>query len=183
MKLALDVMGSDNAPAVEVAGAVAAARAYGHEILLVGRRADLERELANHDTTGLKLEIVEANTVVDMHEQDPARAVRQKQDSSLVKAFALVQNGTAQACVSAGNTGAFMAAALFELKRLPNVDRPAIAIVIRQDADIVTAGDHDPPLGIERQAVNVIGELAVGELRDLKAGRQAQAKCPRGSGE
>jgi glycerol-3-phosphate acyltransferase PlsX len=130
MNVALDAMGGDNAPVAEVAGAVAAARAYRIEVLLVGRAAEIRAELDRHETRGLKLDIVEADTVIDMHEPDPARAVRQKQDSSLVRSFALVQNGTAQACVSAGNTGAFMAAALFELKRIPGVERPAIAIVM-----------------------------------------------------
>src|SRR5215211_306839 len=130
VRVALDAMGGDNAPESEVAGAVAAARTYGVDVLLVGRRRDLEAELARHRTGGLKLEIVEAESVVDMHESDPARAVRQKADSSLVRAFGLVRDGQAEAVVSAGNTGAFMAAALFELKRIPGVERPAIAIVM-----------------------------------------------------
>lgn len=130
MRVALDAMGGDNAPVPEVAGAVAAARAYGIEVLLVGRRGRLVDELARHDTSGLALEIVDAEDVIDMHECDPARAVRQKTGSSLVRTVALVQEGRADACVSAGNTGAFMAAALFALKRIPGVERPAIAIVM-----------------------------------------------------
>ena len=130
MRVALDAMGGDHAPVSEVAGAVAAARAYGIEVLLVGRRAELTTELDRHDHRGLRLEIVEADEVVDMHESDVARAVRQKPGSSLVRAFTLVREGLAEACVSAGNTGAFMAAALFQLKRIPGVDRPAIAIVM-----------------------------------------------------
>lgn len=130
MKVALDAMGGDNAPVPEVAGAVAAARAYGIEVLLVGRRSQIADELARHDTRGLALEIVDAEDVIDMHECDPARAVRQKTGSSLVRTVALVREGRADACVSAGNTGAFMAAALFELKRIPGVERPAIAIVM-----------------------------------------------------
>ncbi len=130
MRVALDAMGGDHAPAAEVAGAVAAARIYGIEVLLVGRRPAIAAELARQETKGLKLAIVEAESVVDMHEPDPARAVRQKPDSSLVRAFGLVREGRAAACVSAGNTGAFMAAALFELKRVPGVERPAIGIVM-----------------------------------------------------
>ena len=130
MRIALDAMGGDFAPAPEVAGAVQAARAYGVEVLLVGLRQPIEGELAKHDTRGLKLEIVEANSVLDMHEDEPARAVRRKPDSSLVRSMALVREGAAQAAVSAGNTGAMMAGALYELKRIPGVDRPAIAIVM-----------------------------------------------------
>src|SRR6478672_9735723 len=82
VRIALVAMGGDSAPAAEVAGAVAAARAYELEVLLVGRPADLERELAKHPTKGLKLGIVEATETIDMHGSDPARAVRQKPDSS-----------------------------------------------------------------------------------------------------
>jgi glycerol-3-phosphate acyltransferase PlsX len=123
-------MGGDHAPVSEAAGAVAAARAYGFEVLLVGRRQAIEAELAHHDTRGLTLEIVDADEVVDMHESDVARAVRQKPNSSLVRAMALVKDGAAAAAVSAGNTGAMMAAALFELRRIPGVERPAIAVVM-----------------------------------------------------
>lgn len=130
MRIALDAMGGDSAPASEVAGAVAAARAYGVEVLLVGRPTPIQAELTKHPTTGLKIEIVEANAVLDMHEDEPARAVRRKPDSSLVRAMSLVREGRADAAVSAGNTGAMMAGALYELKRIPGVGRPAIAIVM-----------------------------------------------------
>jgi phosphate acyltransferase len=130
VRVALDAMGSDNAPAVEVAGAVAAARAYDLGVVLVGRPEPIEAELARHETAGLDLEVARADDIVDMHDADPARAVRNKPDSSLVRAFALVREGGAQACVSAGHTGAFMAAALFELKRIPGVERPAISVVM-----------------------------------------------------
>lgn len=130
MRIALDAMGGDHAPVSEVAGAVAAAREYGVEVLLVGQRAAIEHQLARHDTKGLTLGIVEAESVLDMHEVEPARAVRRMPDSSLVRTVALVREGAAQAAVSAGNTGAMMAAALYELKRIPGVARPAIAIVM-----------------------------------------------------
>ena len=130
MRLALDAMGGDYAPASEVAGAVEAARSYGLEVMLVGRRSALTAELSKHQTKGLNLDLVDAETVIDMHEPDPARAVRQKTDSSLVRSMKLVREGAAQACVSAGNTGVVLAAALFELGRIPGVERPAIAIVL-----------------------------------------------------
>ena len=86
-----------------MAGAVAAAQAYGLEVVLVGQRAAIETELAKHKVQGLKLEIVEADDVVDMHESDVARAVRQKPNSSMVRTMGLVREGAAQAAVSAGN--------------------------------------------------------------------------------
>lgn len=129
MRIALDAMGGDHAPRATVDGAVAAARALSLEVLLVGREAELEAELARHRVAGLKLTVVPASQVVEMGEH-PAEAVRTKTDSSIVVGVKLVQQGEAQAFVSAGNTGAGMAAALLHLKRIPGVERPALAVIM-----------------------------------------------------
>ncbi|MCC6179922.1 MAG: phosphate acyltransferase PlsX [Chloroflexi bacterium] len=127
MTVALDGMGGDDAPAVVVEGAALAARELGVRILLVGQPERLGPLLgAQAGASGI--EIVPASEVVEMHEH-PANAVRQKQDSSMVVGVRLVREGRAQAFVSAGNTGAVMAAGLFELRRIPGVDRPALAAV------------------------------------------------------
>ena len=126
--IAVDGMGGDHAPGVVVDGAVAAARELGVRVLLTGRRTELEPLLAAHGSTD-GVEIVDAATTIAMDEH-PASAVRQKRDSSLVVGVRLVREGRAQAFVSAGNTGAVMAAGLFELKRVRGVDRPALAAVI-----------------------------------------------------
>lgn len=117
-------MGGDRAPSVVVEGAVSAARSHGIPILLVGQRAAIEAELAKHDAAGLALEIVETDEVIGMDEH-PARALRQKPRASLKLAVDLVAEGRATAAFSAGNSGAIMAAALFGLRRLPGIDRPA----------------------------------------------------------
>jgi len=122
--IALDAMGGDHGPAATIEGGVAAARAYGVPLLLVGARAPIEAELVKHDTAGLALEIVETDQVVEMDEH-PAQALRQKPRASLKLAVDLVAEGRAAAAFSAGNSGAVMAAALFGLRRLPGVDRPA----------------------------------------------------------
>jgi glycerol-3-phosphate acyltransferase PlsX len=122
--IALDAMGGDRAPGVVVEGAVQAARAYGLPIVLVGRPAAVEAELARHNTTGLDLEIVATDEVIAMHEH-AARALRQKPRASLKLAVDLVAEGRAAAAYSAGNSGAVMAAALFALHRLPGIERPA----------------------------------------------------------
>jgi glycerol-3-phosphate acyltransferase PlsX len=120
----LDAMGGDNAPAAIVDGAVqAVAEDAELEVVLVGREADVERELAGRDRT--RLSVVNASEVVEMDEH-PANAVRAKKDSSLNVGAHLVAEGRADAFVSAGNSGAIMAAAIFVIKRLPGVDRPAI---------------------------------------------------------
>jgi len=132
MRIALDAMGSDHAPEVDVAGGVRAARRFGQEIILVGRREAIEKELAKHDTAGLALSIVHASQVVEMGEH-PSRAVRQKSDASMVVGLKLVREGQADAFVSAGNSGGVLAAALASagrLGRIPGVLRPALSTVI-----------------------------------------------------
>lgn len=119
-------MGGDNAPAVEVAGAVAACREFGIAITLVGDRARLEAELSRHQATGLDIDIFHASEVVGMHDS-ASDAVRKKKNSSVRLAFELVKEGKACAAVSAGNSGATMAAGMFVLKRINGIERPAIA--------------------------------------------------------
>jgi len=128
MKIAVDAMGGDNAPKVEVAGAVAAARDSSMSIILVGDRDLLTAELAQHDTSGLDITIKHASEVVGMHDS-ASDAIRKKKDSSIRVAFEMVKSGEADAVVSAGNSGATMAAGMFVLKRLNGIDRPAIAQV------------------------------------------------------
>lgn len=132
MRLALDAMGSDGAPAVEVAGALAAVAELDPtvEILLVGDRATLEAELRRQtDGPVPRLEIVHAPERVGMDEA-PAQVVRRKPNSSLMVGLDLVRQGQADAFVSAGSTGAVLAGALMLLRPLPGVDRPAIGAVL-----------------------------------------------------
>jgi glycerol-3-phosphate acyltransferase PlsX len=117
-RIAVDAMGGDRAPVEIVAGAREAA-ADGIEITLFGP--------AGLDTQGLPL--VEAPDVIEMHEK-PGEAVRAKPQSSLVAAHTAVAEGRADAVVSAGNTGAMLAAGLLRLRRIPGVLRPAIAVPI-----------------------------------------------------
>ena len=117
-RVAVDAMGGDRAPDEIVAGALAAA-ADGVEPVLFGP--------AGLDTGGL--ELVEAPDLIGMHEK-PAEAVRAKPRSSLVAAHLAVAEGSADAVVSAGNTGAMLAAGLLHLRRIPGVMRPAIAVPI-----------------------------------------------------
>jgi len=127
MRIVLDAMGGDHAPQVTVDGAVQAARELGVEVILVGRREAIEAELAKYDTKGLSLPIVHASQVVEMEEH--TMAVKEKRDSSMVVGMRLVKSGEADAFVSAGNSGAVMAAALFNLGRIKGVKRPALSAV------------------------------------------------------
>ncbi len=119
-------MGGDNAPAIEVEGAVMACREFGIPVTLVGDRTCLATELAKHAVTGLDIDIFHASEVVGMHDS-ASDAVRKKRNSSVRLAFDLVKDGKACAAVSAGNSGATMAAGMFVLKRISGIERPAIA--------------------------------------------------------
>ena len=119
IRVAVDAMGGDRAPEEVVAGAVTA-RSDTIEPVLFGRREALE-PLAEG------LEIVHAEDVVAMDEK-PSDAAREKRESSMFAACRAVGEGEAGAVVSAGNTGAMLAAGLLEIRRLPDVHRPAIAV-------------------------------------------------------
>ena len=119
IRVAVDAMGGDRAPEEIVAGAVEA-RSDTVEPVLFGRREEL-------DPLAQGLEIVHADDVVAMDEK-PSDAAREKRASSMFAACRAVGEGSAQAVVSAGNTGAMLAAGLLEIRRLPDVHRPAIAV-------------------------------------------------------
>ncbi len=121
-------MGGDHAPAVVVDGAVAAARDFGVDIVLVGREEAVQAELARHDVSGLPITLVHASQVIEMKEY-PAAAFKAKPDASMSVALRLVKQGEAEAFVTAGNTGGALAASLFILGRIPGIRRPALATI------------------------------------------------------
>jgi glycerol-3-phosphate acyltransferase PlsX len=126
MRIVLDALGGDHGPEVLVAGAVAAARAYGCQVTLAGPQAELETLLATHDTAGLQIEIADAPEAIAMHEH-AAQAVRRKPGSPQAVGLRLVREGQAQAFVSAGHSGATMAGGTLILGRAAGVERPALA--------------------------------------------------------
>jgi glycerol-3-phosphate acyltransferase PlsX len=129
--VAIDAMGGDHGPVVTVAAAVRYARKHPDvRILLVGKRDAIAKQLrAAKVDLGAQLEILEASEVVEMDEP-PAQALRGKKDSSMRMAINLIKDGKADACVSAGNTGALMFIGKFVLKTLPGIDRPAICFAL-----------------------------------------------------
>lgn len=132
MRIALDAMGTDAAPAVEVAGAVSALRSPESdcEIILVGDSDILSAELAKHeDFPSERLSIKHASQRV-MPGEPPSTVLRRKPDSSIAVGIGLHKEGKADAFISAGSTGAVMAASLLILRRLEGVDRPAIGTVV-----------------------------------------------------
>lgn len=129
MKIAVDAMGGDLAPAAVVEGALKAVRDYNLEILLVGRSDQITPLLDRLGAPHSGVEVVDAPDVVEMHDE-PAQAVRRKKGASLVVCADLVKEGRAAAMFSAGNTGAAVAVATLRLGRIRGIDRPAIASIL-----------------------------------------------------
>jgi glycerol-3-phosphate acyltransferase PlsX len=127
MKIVLDAMGGDDAPGVVIDGAVQAVQELGVEVVLVGREEEIRRELARHQVEGLALSVVHADEVIEMDEH--VDAVKSKSNASIRVGMRLVREGQADAFVSAGNSGAVMASAIFDVRRIRGVKRPALATV------------------------------------------------------
>jgi glycerol-3-phosphate acyltransferase PlsX len=128
LTVVVDAMGGDVVPSVPVEGAVIAAREFGTRILLTGPQDVVNAELSRHEHAGLPISVVHAEEVVEMTDHAADSAMRKK-GSSIRVGLGLVKQGQAQAFVSMGNTGAVMAAALFDLGRIPGVKRPALCTV------------------------------------------------------
>jgi phosphate acyltransferase len=160
--IALDAMGGDHAPRVEVEGAIQAARELEVRVLLVGIEAGIRRELRRHKIHDLPIGVVNATEVIAMADS-PSQAFRRKKESSMHVAARLVRDGKADAFVSAGNTGAAMAVARFVLGTLPSVDRPALAAAfpnMKENISVILdvgANVDSKPAQIEQFAV--MGEI------------------------
>jgi glycerol-3-phosphate acyltransferase PlsX len=129
MRIALDAMGGDHAPAEVVQGAieVVSTPGFAHEVVLVGDADRINNILVTANVAGNPhLSIRHTTEVVEMHEH-PAQAIRRKRDSSLVVCGQMVKSGEASATLSAGNTGAAMAIGALDIGRIPGIERPAIA--------------------------------------------------------
>jgi glycerol-3-phosphate acyltransferase PlsX len=130
-KIAVDAMGSDQAPEVEIEGAVQAASQYGIPIVLVGQEDKIHSLLRKHDMSGFPnlIEVVHASEVITM-EESAANAARKKKDSSIRVAARLMRDSGISGVVSAGNTGAVMATVKMVMGTLAVVDRPALSTVL-----------------------------------------------------
>jgi len=134
-RIVVDAMGGDHAPLEVVRGAIDASNA-GVEIVLVGDEVQIRPILKRFEAD---LPIVHTDEVIEMH-QDPSRALREKKDASVLVAAGLVDDGHAEGLVSAGSTGATMAAAAFIIGRLTGVSRPAIASIFPTREIVIDIG-------------------------------------------
>jgi len=131
MRIAVDAMGGDRAPEMVVEGGIEAVKSAGgdFDLVLVGRKDEIERVLSRKEYASDHVDIIDAPEVIGMSES-PATAIRKKKDSSIQVAITEHREGRVDAVFSAGNTGAAVAASLLSLGRLPGISRPAIAITI-----------------------------------------------------
>ena len=127
-RIAVDAMGGDFAPNEIIAGAIRASEELAVDVFLVGDQAAIEAYLKEHHAHSHNLQIIAAEESVGMHEE-PLTAIRRKPKASINVAMDLVKKGKADAVVSAGHSGAAMAAALLRLGRVKGIDRPAIGAV------------------------------------------------------
>lgn len=169
MKIVLDAIGGDHAPAETVAGAVQAARELGVEVVLVGPEDQIKAELAHHTTTGLQLSVVHASELIEMDEH-AVQAVRRKKGSSVAIGLRLVRDGEADAFVSAGHSGATMAGAIFILGRVGNIERPCLATVFPSlsgrliVADVGATTDSKPEYLLQfAQMTSLYAQLVFGQ--------------------
>ena len=128
MRIILDGMGGDNASGEIVKGAVEASKLIEDEIVIVGDGDKIEFQLKKYKYSDEKISVKHASEVIE-NDDAPVRAVRRKKDSSMVVGLNMVKSGEGDLFISAGNTGALMAGALFNLGRIQGIDRPAIASI------------------------------------------------------
>jgi glycerol-3-phosphate acyltransferase PlsX len=168
-RIALDASGGDHAPVETVAGAVEAA-ARGVDVVLVGNAGVLESELAKHETD---LPIVDAPDVIGMGD-DPSKALREKPNASITVCARLVQSGEAGGFVSAGSTGAAMAAAAIIIGRVQGASRPAIATIFPTPGSptLVLDSGANPEVKPEQLAqFAIMGSVAAQALFGVEAPR------------
>ncbi len=169
MKIAVDAMGGDFAPQQNVSGAISAARRVKgrFELVLVGDKVQIQNELSRHFRIhDLALSIHHASEKVEMGDS-PAIALKQKKDSSIAVAMQLHKEGKVDAVVSAGNTGAVLASALFQLRKIKGVNRPAIGSLLpngRSATMLIDAGTNVDCKPHQLFEFGIMGSIFMSEL-------------------
>ena len=163
MRIALDAMGGDNAPEITVAGAVRAARELSAEIVLIGQQAAIEQVLSAYPKRPANLSVVHAPEVIGM-EESPAASIRKKRESSITIGVELLKEKQVDAFVSAGNTGAVVAATTLLVGLLPGVERPGIAIPLpglKGETLLIDVGANIDPKPMHLLQYALMGEAYV----------------------
>lgn len=176
IRIAVDAMGGDRAPEAIVNGAIEAARlAKGrYEVVLVGDQDKVNEQLQNHHfTKKLPLSVVHASQQIEMDES-PAHALKKKPDSSIAVAMGLHAKSKVDAVVSAGNTGAVLGAALFMLKRIEGVIRPALGSFLPHESGVCFVVDVGANVDCKPEQLaqfGLMGAIFFGHLMDIESPR------------
>jgi glycerol-3-phosphate acyltransferase PlsX len=169
IRIAVDAMGGDRAPEVVIEGTVEAVEKAGnrYEVVLVGDKTRIEHEMGRYrSVAGLPISVVHASQAIEMAES-PAMALRKKPDSSIAVAVRLQKEGKADAMVSAGNTGAVMAAAMFLLKPIPGVLRPSIGSFLPHESGVcflIDAGTNVDCKPVHLVQFGMMGSILVNHM-------------------
>ncbi len=164
MRIALDVMGGDKAPEATMEGAMEALDSFGEDLevlFLVGDEKLIKKSLDHYSYAHRRIEVIHASEVVTMHDS-AVKSVRQKKDSSISVAVDLVKKGNCDAVVSAGNTGAAVAAATIKLRNIPGVERAGIASALPNEhgpCNIVDAGAN-----VDAKPSHLLGYAIMGSI-------------------
>lgn len=170
--VAVDVMGGDFAPYEIIKGCIRAAKELNIRVQMVGPENTIKQELSKYNNTdNLPLEIVHCEKFISMEEKNPASFVRKNKDSSIIVTMQQVADNKAHAAVSAGSTGAAAAAALFTLKRIAGIERPAIALRIptahKKDIIVLDVGGNVDPTPFQMAQHAVMGSILAKEQLNI----------------
>lgn len=160
MKIGIDAMGGDKAPACVVEGAVLAVKEYGYLLTLVGDENKITEHLHLIGYSKDKIKVINASQAIEMHEP-AALSVRKKRESSIVKGMELLKQGEFDAFVSAGNTGAVVCAATLSMRLLPGVDRPGIAVIfptLDKPCMVIDVGANIDPKPLHLLQYGIMGD-------------------------
>jgi glycerol-3-phosphate acyltransferase PlsX len=170
MKIAVDVMGGDNAPRAIIDGSILALREYGAELYFVGLKDEISKYLSEEELNNPKVNIVEASEIINVDEA-PVNAIKRKKDSSMVVGLKLVKDGRCDAFVSAGSTGAFLAGSLLKVGRIKGIDRPALSPLIptvKGNCMIIDAGANVDSKPKNLQQYAVMGSIYMEKVMGIK---------------
>jgi len=173
MKIAIDVMGGDNAPRAIVDGSMQALREYGVELYLVGLKDEIAKYLGEGELKNPKITIVEASEIINVDEA-PVNAIKHKKDSSMVVGLKLVKEGTCDAFISAGSTGAFLAGSLLKVGRVKGIDRPALSPLIptlKGNCMIIDAGANVDCKPRNLQQFAIMGSIYMEKVMGIRSPR------------
>lgn len=172
MRIVLDGMGGDNAPAEIVKGAVEAAAVVDHELVIVGNPQLIEEELRKCRYTGSRISIKPANEVITM-DDSPVKAIRRKPDASMVVGLNMIKDGEGDLFISGGNTGALVVGSRLLLGRIDGIDRPVLASIYpclgKEPSLLVDAGASSEAKAQNLLEYGLMGSIYVDKVWGRKA--------------